>query len=166
MTIPITMLYLLDSHGILLSAMILFCAPVFFAPFFFKLSYEIKPYWTAFFLLSMGGVMAYFSKSVSVFFFQVAIVFAQILTLNSHKIKNSLSSLALYSERVVLAVVLILILLMSLPLKSIIMMGLLADRAYTYFMKMIKKERTTDWFLFSIRLYITLMLAMVFRNIL
>jgi len=147
-----------SAAGIIFSGIILFSAPT-----ILRCSHMIKPNLVTLFYLIMGGLLAYFSKSLSVFFFQMAIIFAQLVTFNSSEIKIIfLREFALHAEKAVLVTIFFLILYSSLPYKPYIMLGLLADRLYNYFVILFLGGRSAkNIWIIAARLQVTIWSACI-----
>ena len=103
---------------------------MFYIPGFSRnLSYRNKPVWTAIVFFLPACLLAYFMNSVSIVFFQVALISSAILHVNSVKFKNYWPhKVALHLEKFIIFGVIVLILLLPLQEKSVVIYALVAFR--------------------------------------
>lgn len=106
-----------------------------------KLAYGSKLKRTIIYQISMGVILAILYKSYSIFIFQIAIVLSQILLVYSIVLRTNFQiMIAAHAEKFVLTGVVVLILLSALPFKALIILALVGNRGFTYFLIQLREH--------------------------
>jgi len=93
------------------------------------LSYKKKPVWTATALFVPACLLAYSINSLSIIVFQVLLISSAILHVNSLKFESNFSiKISAHIEKIIILGVIVSILLLPLPYKSLLLLALVAFR--------------------------------------